>query len=319
MDNDVADALSRAHLGGGDECRAASLVGKYGLELISPCLFFLDNMNVHLYSRSGLVIATHQGGGPAGYGAGTRDHGQPQVGSRDIHRIHEPIQQGPHDPNSGHVMRLHRVHGPTYTSARHHPQQSVTYKDIPQDGRPIYRRNGAHQGEDGATGYRQGQDLHITRKTPLTMSSYDRWQHPTRGDVTPTNEGVRLTVKWAKNLQKVGQTKSVTLPRLEGSIMCPVAALMANFRAAPTKNAADPLLMFPDTRRPIPTSLIRKKWDAALARAGVQAAKYSLHSSHGCTEIEVQRYGGWRSTAYKRYIYTPTGRVTAALAEALPN
>ena len=58
IDNCTADALSRAHLSEADGLRASSLVTRQGLKLILPCLFFIDNSDAPLCSRSGHLFYT---------------------------------------------------------------------------------------------------------------------------------------------------------------------------------------------------------------------------------------------------------------------
>ena len=163
---------------------------------------------------------------------------------------------------------------------------------------------------------------------PMTMRTFDPSRHPTRGDLQVMGTLAKLHIKWAKNLQKVGQFKVVTLPILPDSPLCPVAAIEANIMEVPTVCDTDPLLMFPDTRQPIPVSLIKARWEAALVKAGLDTKKLSLHSlrktsatqahSKGCSETEIKRLGGWRSKAYQTYIATQTGRVTKALVDTMP-
>ena len=51
-DNDVADALSRAHLSQKHVIEAQNCIAHYTLQPVEPCLFYLCNSEIHLLSRS---------------------------------------------------------------------------------------------------------------------------------------------------------------------------------------------------------------------------------------------------------------------------
>ena len=168
--------------------------------------------------------------------------------------------------------------------------------------------------------------LRQSEVAPPSIRPFDPTRHPTRADLKVTTRGATLTIKWAKNMQKVGQQRKVVLPLSQDTRICPVRAIMANVRAVPTRTPRDPLIVFPDSALPVPCTMIKKTWDAALLAAGVDLAKYTLHSlrklsatqahAQGCTEVEIQAHGGWHSAAYKTYIGTRIGRVTEALLDS---
>ena len=121
-------------------------------------------------------------------------------------------------------------------------------------------------------------------------------------------------MKWAKNLQRYNQNKTVQINPTGDAITCPVWALRRSLTAVPGLSDTAPLLVFTHTGHPMPVSYIRTVWSTAVRRAGADPAVFSLHSLRkasateafqgGCTELEVQRHSGWASTAYKDYITT---------------
>ena len=164
-DNEVADALSRAHLGGSDHDRASSLVAQYDLQLQTPCMFFLNSNHILLRSRSGAVITTSQGLGKAGEGPRTGDGGKPHIGHGHVHCIHGTVPGGPPVPDASNDMRFPGVHSAPHAGASNHPQQALPCEDLlaPRGG---HRDGaGAPQGKDGPRGDPQGQDIYTPYKT----------------------------------------------------------------------------------------------------------------------------------------------------------
>ena len=80
---------------------------------------------------------------------------------------------------------------------------------------------------------------------------------------------------------------------------------------APTASKRDPLLMFPD-QNPVPVTFIQKVWSEKLVEMGLAGNAFSLHGlrsaaateafNNGVPELDIQNYGGWRSTAHRQYI-----------------
>ena len=87
-DNDVADALSRAHLSHHDRQRADDWVAHYSVNLVPPCLYYLCNPDVPIRCRSGAVITASPRGQPSGEGPSSGHDRQPQGGSERLHSLH---------------------------------------------------------------------------------------------------------------------------------------------------------------------------------------------------------------------------------------
>ena len=154
--------------------------------------------------------------------------------------------------------------------------------------------------------------LRQSEVAPPTVPQFDPTRHPTRADVVISTREITMTVKWAKNMQKTGETRSVTMTRVPNPLLCPVQSLSTHFAHTPTASSSDPILVYPDTLHPIPLTVIRQVWEQTIHSLGLPKAKFSLHSirksaatqAHlgGCGELTVQRLGGWKSAAYKQYI-----------------
>ena len=168
--------------------------------------------------------------------------------------------------------------------------------------------------------------LRQSEVAPPTIAKFDPLLHLTQADVLLT-DFVTLTIKAGKNLQKYNQKKVVTLAPTSIPINCPVQAVKDVYNATQNAQPGDPFLVFPDLTTSIPTSYLRAEWARTMSRVGADHTKFSLHSlrkasttvahSGGCSELEVQRHGGWASGAYRTYIQTDTDNVTNVLSHSL--
>ena len=122
----------------------------------------------------------------------------------------------------------------------------------------------------------------------------------------------------------------VTLNQTADPLTCPVRAVRWALAANASAAATAPLLVFADSLRSIPTSHLRTVWSATLKAVGGDPRMHSLHSLRkasattvydaGCTELEVQRHGGWASTAYRTYIRTDAQKkISKALSDSRDN
>ena len=156
--------------------------------------------------------------------------------------------------------------------------------------------------------------LRKSEVVPPSVKTFNKDKHLTRQDVVITQDTAQVTIKWAKNLQKFNQRKVVTLQSAQNPNYCPVRALTKVMSAREESPPNAPMFMFPGTCTPMPASYVNGEWERILQSLGVRKGVYTLHSlrsaaataasTGGCTDSEVQRYGGWRSDAYKRYIRT---------------
>lgn len=160
-----------------------------------------------------------------------------------------------------------------------------------------------------------------------SMSNFDSRKHLTRADITFHHQEVLVHIKHAKNMQSVYETKTVCLGPAPNPLLCVVTALKKMIEATPTLATQDPCIMFPVTRKPVPIDYVRRTWKTHLEINGMDTTALSLHSirksaasaayQQGCPELDIQRYGGWRSGAYRTYITTAQSNVNHAIVEAL--
>ena len=168
--------------------------------------------------------------------------------------------------------------------------------------------------------------LRQSEVAPPGIRKFDPLMHLTRADIE-LDTNVTVTIKAGKNLQLFNQRKVVTLFPTGDTLTCPTMAVREALAAAPDLGPTAPLLVFKEKLTPMPTSYIRAEWARTLNRIGEDHTVYSLHSlrkasatlahSGGCSELEVQRHGGWSSSAYRTYIQTDSTNVNQVLSHSL--
>ena len=154
--------------------------------------------------------------------------------------------------------------------------------------------------------------LRQSEVAPPSVSLFKSTYHLTRGDASFVGSNLTVMIKAGKNLQKCGQYKKVTMATSPDKDHCVVQAFRQLVMDTPTENNNDPCFMFPDTRAPMPVSYLNKRWDQIFTIIGLKAREYTLHGlrvaaaseafQSGVPELEIQRYGGWRSQAHRTYI-----------------
>ena len=164
--------------------------------------------------------------------------------------------------------------------------------------------------------------------TPPSVRQFSPTVHLTRNDVVFHKDGVRIQIKSAKNMQLTSQRRTINLAQTADPTLCVQQALKAAIEIAPTQSLLDPLLMFPDSRSAVPVTYIEKVWRQELERMGLGKSAFTLHGLRkaaateaydaGMTELDIQKYGGWRSTAHRTYICrTKTRGVNKSLINSL--
>lgn len=160
-----------------------------------------------------------------------------------------------------------------------------------------------------------------------SAAGFDPNKHLTRGDVTIEEDAIIVKIKHAKNMQTVYQTKTVRLQPSTNPLLCIHTVFSTMCHQTPTLSLHDPCIMCPTTRRPVTVDYVRRHWNNHLKHNSMSSVALSLHSirkaaataahDSGCSELEIQRYGGWRSNAHRHYIATSQAQVNSAITRAL--
>lgn len=164
-------------------------------------------------------------------------------------------------------------------------------------------------------------------KVPILIMYYDPYKNLSRRDVVISDGLLRVSIKHAKNLQSIYETKTLSLQPSNNPSLCVVAAVRNMYHIIPTLHPDDPCIMFATSRHPVTIEYVRRHWNEHLKRHHVDTSSLSLHSirkaaataAHhlGCPELDIQRYGGWRSNAHRSYISTSQRNVNSAITQAL--
>ena len=145
VDNCVADALSRAHLGASSRARAESLVAYYGLACRAPCMYFMDNPDILYCYRSSSTPSDGESSCQADHSKGKRDTGQPRVRSVGVHRVHVQDESGPTCSDISDGVRIPGIRGGTHAGSIHHQEQTFTHENVlPPDWGPYGDRWNIH-------------------------------------------------------------------------------------------------------------------------------------------------------------------------------
>ena len=101
--------------------------------------------------------------------------------------------------------------------------------------------------------------LRLSNVLPHSIKAFDPSRHLTRGDLIFSETGCTVIIKWSKTLQTRRDIKTIVIPKLRGSHLCPVSALSDMFQAYPASRN-DPLfsLVSPTGVIPLSDSIARK-------------------------------------------------------------
>ena len=104
----------------------------------------------------------------------------------------------------------------------------------------------------------------------------------------------------------------MVLQQGSNTVTCPVASIIAHIAETPALSPTQPFMASKDGT-PIPANLVNRLWSEELSRLWVSKGHYMLHSlckpaatqayKGGAEPLQIKDYGGWRSSAYKQYIY----------------
>ena len=164
VDNDIADALSRAHLSASDHSRATVLIQNNSLAIVHPCLHVFHNTTSPMLSRSGNQIIAGQSRDKTGPGEGTRHNSKPEVDDENLHSVRQAGQVQPTGPRLLHGVRLHRIPGNIHPCPSNGAQQDITCQSVRQDGGGGVGRSYTPQGTQSSGGTRPQQTVCETRQ-----------------------------------------------------------------------------------------------------------------------------------------------------------
>ena len=153
--------------------------------------------------------------------------------------------------------------------------------------------------------------LRISNLVPPTKLSFDPARQLTRSDVTFTPTGVRLFLKWAKNLQKTQQSQVIMLPRMNNHILCPYHILHKLF----TSQQYSPLdAVIKNHLGPLCESHLRRRFHLVLSMLGLPTKSLTYHClrrsgaslafNHQVDFDAIKSQGAWSSDSVYKYLFT---------------
>lgn len=153
--------------------------------------------------------------------------------------------------------------------------------------------------------------LRQSEVVPYSASLFDPERNLTRDDVGIVGQYLWIHQKWSKTLQRHDQNRDVFLPKGGDPLSCAYTFLKNALDEIPTSYARQPLAVFRNGA-PLTTSFLTQCLRTAVANMGLEPALHSLHSlrrsasthAHdtGFTGEDIQRFGGWSSSAHELYI-----------------
>ena len=159
------------------------------------------------------------------------------------------------------------------------------------------------------------------RISDLTSTSYRLFDHIRQlcwQDVEFIQNGAVITLRWAKNLQKVRQSHKVHVPSMPDKNVCPVTALSMLHRIE-SHTKVDPLLKLGGGL--VTESMLRKRLAFLLRSMGLPVHAYTFHAFRrsGASLAfnmkvpfeSIQNQGAWVSDAIWAYLFSSSDRVSA--------
>lgn len=160
---------------------------------------------------------------------------------------------------------------------------------------------------------------------PPSVAGFSSARHLCVGDISLTQEGYQLIIKWSKTIQFKQEPVKVFIPRRRGHPLCPVRALFLALERAP-RDPDSPALgyQYDGSFRPLTPVVFLEVLREALGAGGVDPGDYAGHSFrrggatwlHRCgasTDL-IKIMGGWASDCYQKYLSPGNGQKAEAAA-----
>lgn len=161
-----------------------------------------------------------------------------------------------------------------------------------------------------------------------TTLDFDPTRQLTRGDVRVNPDSLMIKHKWSKSHQSASHAALITVPRVEGSVLCPVRAYVRMLRAVPTRHPGQPVTMFADGTH-MPAPYLRRVWNAVIGALKLpQGTVYTIHGIRrgAATHVishdpkargDIMKHGMWRSNAVNAYLPDTSSKVFNIMKKTL--
>ena len=172
--------------------------------------------------------------------------------------------------------------------------------------------------------------LRQSNVAPRSPQLLDCSRDTLRSDVRVNTQGLLVRLKWTKTHQGSHKPVFISLPRIEGSILCPTRAYTQMVAAIPTRSAASPLLYYNNKGQPptiVTTRMLAHQFQQLLVRLKLPPHVYTLHSlrkggatlchTMGMPLDKIKSHGTWSSDAVWSYINPDTTDISKAMLKAI--
>ncbi len=166
--------------------------------------------------------------------------------------------------------------------------------------------------------------LRASNLCPDKPENFDITRHFCRSDVEIQDTGLKIKLKWAKNMQHSLQPLTVPIVAVPGHTIDPLQAYKDMIKEIPCHHS-QPLFMLND-HEPLVVSKLRSIFSLLCKNVGIDETKYSIHSlrrggathcyQKGANLLDIQRHGAWSSLAFHDYI-APEPDHTTSVCSAL--
>ena len=154
--------------------------------------------------------------------------------------------------------------------------------------------------------------LRLSNLFPHTVGSFDPTRQLARGDMLFSNQGATLLIKWSKTLQTRSDIRTIPLPWLRDSPLCPVTSLYTLLQTQ-SGTTNDPVFRISRSHGLVPlTNSVARKYLTSLSAMLHLAPKLTFHDfrrsgatwafQHGVPLQQIMHHGTWKSDAIWSYI-----------------
>ena len=154
--------------------------------------------------------------------------------------------------------------------------------------------------------------LRLSNILPHTVATFDYTLHLAKGDVIFAEDQVLLIIKWSKTMQNRQQLRTISLPMLGASLLCPVAALDSLLLCSPG-DSNQPLFQISRVRAQVPlTDSVARRHLRTVSTVLKLSPHLTFHDfrrsgatwafQHGVPLSQIMHHSTWRSDSVWKYI-----------------
>ena len=160
--------------------------------------------------------------------------------------------------------------------------------------------------------------LRISNLLPPSVDGFDPQKHLIRLRIRPRVGCIVVVLVWSKNNQSKARVVEIPIPRVHGSVLCPVSATLKAFRLTSEVSLCGPAFMRRDSDgslKPILYGWFSKKLLDLVEQCGLARADFGTHSLRrggaswalkcGFSTDVIKILGDWHSDAYQCYLEIP--------------